>query len=328
MEYLYLIGGLILLVVSGNYLVESAVGIAKKFRLSSLVIGMTIVAFGTSAPELVVSVQAAISGHPEIALGNVVGSNIANIGLIMGLTAIIFPVFASSRSMKVDWTFLMIISILFVIAAWNGFFSRLDGIIAVSLLILFTIWSIYSQKNEKESKKEVEKAQKHILINLLIFTISCVGLTFGADFLVKGASTLALKLGLSERVVSVVIVGVGTSLPELTASLIAAVKKEDGITLGNIIGSNIFNVLGVLGLTGIVKPIVFSATEFRSDFLWMLGFTFLLFIGMLNITENHKKYSESKNLLHLIHTQKGLIGRIWGFFALALYVFYVVQLFI
>lgn len=328
MEYLQIIGGLILLIVSGNYLVESAVDIAKKFKLSSLIIGMTIVAAGTSAPELVVSTQAALQGHPEIAMGNVVGSNIANIGLIMALTAIIFPVFASVRSIKIDWTFLMIVSIIVVFVSWDGYFSRLDGIFGVTLLILYTIWSIRDSRKNPGTEEKIETPKKSIFINIVIFLICCAGLAFGADLLVNGASTLAYNLGISERVVSVLIVGVGTSFPELTASLIAAIKKEDGITLGNIMGSNIFNILCVLGVTGIIKPIGFDPTEFRSDFIWMLVFTVMLFIGMLNITENSKKFSRTGNIRSLFSSQKGLIGRIWGICILALYIYYAVNLFI
>ena len=329
MEYILLVGGIVLLVISGNYLVESAVGIARKFNLSPLIIGMTIVAFGTSAPELVVSVQAALDSHPEIALGNVVGSNIVNIGLILGLTVIILPVFVSSKSIKVDWAFMMTVSILLVIAGWDGMISRLDGIIAVLLLAGFTIWSVRNSKGVEKEEEETEKhPQKHLVVYILIFIISCVGLAFGADFLVDGASVIALRLGVSERIISIVIVGVGTSMPELTASLTAAFKKEDGITLGNIIGSNIFNILGVLGITSVIRPIVFSTEGFRTDFICMLIFAVLLFIGMLNITENYKKVKKSNNLRHLISTRKGLIGRIWGGFTLALYVFYVISLFV
>ena len=330
MEYLQLIGGLILLVISGNYLVESAVDIAKKFKIPSLIIGMTIVAFGTSAPELVVSVQAALSGHPEIALGNVAGSNIANIGLILALTAIISPIFASSHSIKTDWTFMMIVSVLLVFAAWNGSFSCIEGIISVLMLIGFTLYSIWSQRkhSKAEEAKKTELPKKHILINCIIVIVTCVGLAFGADLLVKGASTIATSLGISERVVSIVIVGVGTSFPELTASLIAAIKKEHGITLGNIIGSNIFNILCVIGVTSIIKPLSFSGAEFRYDFIWMLIFAVLLYIGMLNITENRKNFKLSGKLSDLLSSKKGLIGRIWGIFTLLLYIYYVISLFV
>lgn len=327
MEYIQLIGGLIILVVSGNYLVDSAADIARKFKLSSLIIGMTIVAFGTSAPELFVSVQAAVKGHPEIAMGNVIGSNIANIGLIMAITALILPVFASPRSIKVDWSFLMFVSVLIAVLTWDGNFSRLDGLISLVLLIVFTVWSIRSSKKNQSSEDVIEKPRKSVWINSLIFIVSCAGLALGADLLVKGATTLAYTLGISERVVSVVIVAVGTSLPELTASIIAAIKREHGITLGNIIGSNIFNILCVLGITGIIKPISFSPTEFQADIIWMLFFTILLFIGMLNITENHKKYAETKDFRQLFSSQEGLIGRIWGICILGVYIYYVISLF-
>ena len=328
-DYIQLIGGLVILVVAGNYLVDSASDIAKKFHLSSLIIGMTIVAFGTSMPELFVSVQAGLDGHPEMSIGNVLGSNIANIGLILSLTVLIYPIFASQRSIKVDWVFMMIISVLLLLAALDGLFSRIEGCIGVALLTGFTIWSIKNQRKEKGENGEVfESAKKNIWLNLLIFVVAVVALAFGSNQLVAGASGIATQFGVSERVISVVIVGIGTSTPELTASLVAALKKEDGISLGNIIGSNIFNILSVLGLTSIITPIHFSYNEFHSDFIWLLVFSFLLFIGMLNITENRKKYAKSGKLRDLVSTRQGLIGRIWGGFTLALFIYYIVTLFI
>lgn len=328
MEYILLIGGLILLVISGTYLVESAVDIAKKFKLPSLIIGMTIVAFGTSTPELMVSIQAAIGGHPEIALGNVVGSNIANIGLILGLTALILPIRVNKQSIKVDWPFLMISSVLFVIVAWGGNFNRIEGIIAFLALIIFTSWSIMKSKKEHKGKDTFEPPKKSLLFNIFLFIATCVGVSYGADFMVEGASVIAIKLGLSERVISILIVGVGTSLPELAASLIAAIKKEDEISLGNIIGSNIFNILSVLGITSIIRPIHFSDSGFHSDFIWMIVFTFLLFIGMLNITGNLKKVKETKSLRLLFDGENGLLDRKWGAAILILYIIYIVNQFI
>ncbi|MDR0428234.1 MAG: calcium/sodium antiporter [Dysgonamonadaceae bacterium] len=328
MEYLLLIGGLILLVVSGNYLVESAVDIAKKFKLSSLTIGMTIVAFGTSAPELMVSVQAALNGFPEIALGNVVGSNIANIGLILGLTALILPIKTSRRSVKIDWPFLVLISILLVVFAWKGSFDRIEGAVAVLLLILFTFRSIKSSRQSQEEEKESSLPRRSIQLSVVIFIIACIGLAYGADFMVQGASAIATKLGISERVVSVLIVGVGTSLPELTASVIAAIKKEDDMSLGNIIGSNIFNILAVLGISSLIKPIAFSDTGFHSDFIWMLFFAVFLYFGIINVNDNIRKFKDTKKIKALFSTDNGLVGRIWGGLAVTLYIIYAVLQFV
>lgn len=324
MEYIQLIGGLLLLIISGNYLVESAVDIAKKFHLSSLIIGMTIVAFGTSAPELLVNIQAGINGHPEIAVGNVVGSNIVNIGLIMALSVIILPIFVSSRSIKIDWTCMMLASVLLLLAASDGIFSRLEGIIGIVLLIVFTFWSI---KKSKQDKNHVDPPQKNIWLNILILICSIAGLAFGADHLVEGASKVAANFGVSERVISVFAVALGTSLPELTASVTAAIKKEPDITIGNIIGSNIFNILFVLGSTAIISPIKFNFAEFRCDFVWLLVFSLLLFVGMINVTKNRKDYLSSGKISDLWSLNKGLIGRIWGGCILILYLFYVLSLF-
>lgn len=329
MEYLLLAGGLILLIISGNYLVKSAVNIARKFKLSSLIIGMTIVAFGTSAPELMVSAQAAIGGHSEIALGNVVGSNIVNIGLILGLTVLILPVKAGRQSIKFDWTFLACISLLMVIFAWEGTFGRIEGIVAFAVLVAFTVYSIKkSKKNSGEKNEEYKAPAKPTWLSVLVFLIACVGLAYGADFMVEGASTIATNFGISERVISIVIVGAGTSLPEFTASLIAAFKKEEDMSLGNIIGSNIFNILAVLGISSIIQPIHYTDMGFHSDFLWMLGFTLLLFFGMLNITENYKKFKETRKLRSLLSSKDGLVGRIWGVMAVVMYVVYVVLQFV
>lgn len=324
MEYLYLIGGLLLLVISGNYLVEAAVDIARKFKLSSLVIGMTIVAFGTSAPELMVSVQAALNGHPEMALGNVVGSNIANIGLILGLTAIILPIKTTSQSIKIDWPFLLVISILLVVSAWSGNFGRIEGIIAFSLLIIFSGWSLKISKKNKQTKNEIyEVPKKSFVFNIILFIITCAGVSYGAEFIVQGASVIATNFGISERIVSIIIVGIGTSLPELTASVIAAIKKESGMSLGNIIGSNIFNILGVLGITATIKPIHYSDPGFHSDFIWMLFFTFFLYFGIINVNGNFKKWKKSGNISSLFCTENGLIGRIWGILAIITYIGYI-----
>ncbi|MDH8701592.1 cation:H+ antiporter [Dysgonomonadaceae bacterium PH5-43] len=327
MEYLLLVGGLVLLVVSGNYLIEAAVGIAQKFKLSPLIIGMTIVAFGTSAPELMVSVQAALGNHSEMALGNVLGSNIVNIGLILGVTALILPIRVEAKSIKVDWSFLMTISILLVALAWGGSFGRVEGAIAVCLLLLFTVYSIYSSRKDSV-QEEYESPKKSFLFNIIIFVVACVGIAYGADFMVQGATVIASNLGVSERIISIFIIGVGTSLPELTASLVAAIKKEDSMSLGNIIGSNIFNTLSVLGITAIIKPITFTDANFHSDFIWMLVFTLLLYVGMINVKQNIKETERTKKPIKLFNTGNGIIGRLFGVLLIAVYACYIASQFL
>jgi cation:H+ antiporter len=325
MEYLKLFGGLALLIVSGNFLVNSATDIARRLKISSLVIGLTIVAFGTSAPELLVSAEAALSGHPEIALGNVLGSNIANIGFIAGLTAILLPFFVTKKIIKLDIKVMILFAVLFTFFAYDGEFNRIEGGIVFLLLIAYTILLLWMSKKSNEEAK-FEDPRNNLWLNILIFISSLAGLAFGSDFMVDGASTIATNLGVSERVISVTIVAVGTSLPEFTASIISVLKKEVGITIGNLIGSNIFNVGAVLGISSIIQPIQFDFNEFYPDMVWMLLFSILLLIGLLNVTRNFKLMRETGKISSLWSANEGEVGRIWGTTALILYIGYIVLL--
>lgn len=325
MEYLKLFGGLALLIVSGNFLVNSATDIARRLKISSLVIGLTIVAFGTSAPELLVSAEAALSGHPEIALGNVLGSNIANIGFIAGLTAILLPFFVTKKIITLDIKVMILFAVLFTFFAYDGEFNRIEGGIVFLLLIAYTILLLGMSKKSNEEAK-FEDPRNNLWLNILIFISSLAGLAFGSDFMVDGASTIATNLGVSERVISVTIVAVGTSLPEFTASIISVLKKEVGITIGNLIGSNIFNVGAVLGISSIIQPIQFDFNEFYPDMVWMLLFSILLLIGLLNVTRNFKLMRETGKISSLWSANEGEVGRIWGATALILYIGYIVLL--
>lgn len=325
MEYLKLFGGLALLIVSGNFLVNSATDIARRLKISSLVIGLTIVAFGTSAPELLVSAEAALSGHPEIALGNVLGSNIANIGFIAGLTAILLPFFVTKKIITLDIKVMILFAVLFTFFAYDGEFNRIEGGIVFLLLIAYTILLLGMSKKSNEEEK-FEDPRNNLWLNILIFISSLAGLAFGSDFMVDGASTIATNLGVSERVISVTIVAVGTSLPEFTASIISVLKKEVGITIGNLIGSNIFNVGAVLGISSIIQPIQFDFNEFYPDMVWMLLFSILLLIGLLNVTRNFKLMRETGKISSLWSANEGEVGRIWGATALILYIGYIVLL--
>ena len=325
MEYLKLFGGLALLIVSGNFLVNSATDIARRLKISSLVIGLTIVAFGTSAPELLVSAEAALSGHPEIALGNVLGSNIANIGFIAGLTAILLPFFVTKKIITLDIKVMILFAVLFTFFAYDGEFNRIGGGIVFLLLIAYTILLLWMSKKSNEEAK-FEDPRNNLWLNILIFISSLAGLAFGSDFMVDGASTIATNLGVSERVISVTIVAVGTSLPEFTASIISVLKKEVGITIGNLIGSNIFNVGPVLGISSIIQPIQFDFNEFYPDMVWMLLFSILLLIGLLNVTRNFKLMRETGKISSLWSANEGEVGRIWGATALILYIGYIVLL--
>lgn len=274
--------GLILLLYSGRFLVKGSVSLANHFKISTLVIGVTIVSFGTSAPELIVSLKAAIDGHPDIAMGNVIGSNISNIALVLALTAIIFPIPVHRDSVIRDWPIMMIASLLLWIFIQNLKLEFHEGLIFFLLLVGYFIWSIMNSRKEgKLSKQEFAKPQFSVWISLLLIAISSMGLVFGADFLVRGASGIALNFGVSERVISISLVAFGTSVPELVTSAVAAFRKEMDISVGNIIGSNIFNIFAVLGMTSMVKGISINELTRSYDILWMLGITILLFVFML-----------------------------------------------
>jgi len=281
---LLLTAGLILLFVSGKYLVDSSVAISRLFRIPSMIIGLTVVSMGTSAPELLVSFKAAISGHPEIALGNVVGSNISNIILVLALTAIVFPVFIPRLSVKRDWPIMMGVTMLLLLFGFNGRIDRWEGIIFLALLLAYILFSIHQARNGKDQKPAEDTGGKPLMkwwLALLIFMVSCAGLAFGADLLVENAAIMAEMFRISERVIAVSMVAVGTSLPELATSVVAAFKKETDIAVGNIIGSNIMNILAVLGISGSIAPISVSRDYLRFDFPWMIGAALLLFLFML-----------------------------------------------
>ncbi|MGE0561465.1 MAG: calcium/sodium antiporter [Flavobacteriales bacterium] len=290
MEYLLLITGLATLIFGGDALVKGAVGIALKFDISSLVIGMTVVAFGTSMPELLVSIKAALENHPEIAIGNVVGSNIANIALVLGLTTMILPIPVKFSTVRVDWPIMMISSGLFFLFILNGVIEWWEGLIFSLGILLFTYLTIkkssvavdYDKIDDiqKEELEDVEKKSYGLLKSILFVIIGVLGLTFGASWLLDGAVQIAKNFGLSEHVIGVTIVAFGTSVPELVTSVVAAFKKETDISVGNLIGSNIFNLLAVLGFTALVKEIPVSEQVISNDVYWMLGISLLLFFLM------------------------------------------------
>ncbi len=278
---LSLILGLVLLLFSGEFLVRGGVSLARHFKVSSLVIGVTVVSFGTSAPELVVSLDAALTGHPAISIGNVIGSNISNIALILGLVALILSIPVHRDSIRIDWPIMMLASLLFLLFILNDRIDFYEGLLFVLLLVTFITWSLLrSRKQNRENKEEFPRNGMPLWGSLLMIAVSSAGLVIGANQLVKGASGVAQALHVSEHAISVSVVALGTSLPELATSLVAAIRKEMDISVGNIIGSNIFNLFGILGLTATIKPIPVSEGTLP-DVIWMLGISLLLFLFML-----------------------------------------------
>jgi len=279
MDYLYLILGFVILLSSGDLLVKGGVALSSHFKISTLVVGVTVISFGTSAPELFVSLGAALSGSPDIAIGNVVGSNVSNIALVLGFTAILLPLPVKGNTLKFDWPVMMGASLLFFAFAQNNLIETWEGISFLILLFGFMVFTILKSRNNKE--EEFKKPNQSIPMAVGLIVLASIGLYFGADLLVGAAKNIALGYGVSERVIALTLVAFGTSVPELATSAIAALKKEMDISVGNIIGSNIFNIFGVLGVTSIVKNIFVSDAVLNFDLIWMLAISFLLFLLLL-----------------------------------------------
>ena len=282
MSILFIFLGLGLLVIGGDFLVRAAVGLSLKLKLSKMIIGLTVVSFATSAPELLVSVQAAIDGFSDISLGNVIGSNIANIGLVLGVTAIITPLSIDKYFYKFNWPVMMLLSfgLYFILQSGNEI-SSLEGVALVAILIIYLVLLI-SRANSRPVNDASQQFDNKLAVvsnfKIIIWLfIGAVTLYLGSKWLVDGAVALAGTLGVSERVISITMIAIGTSVPELAASVTAALKKEKALSLGNLIGSNIFNIASVLGITAIIQPIAVKSQElFTNDIWWMLGFAGVL----------------------------------------------------
>ncbi|GAL61314.1 calcium/sodium antiporter [Algibacter lectus] len=279
MSLLWVILGFILLVVGGEFLVRASVALSFKFNISKMVIGMTVVSFATSAPELLVSLQAALSGSPAIAITNVVGSNIANIGLVLGITAMVSVIAVDKSFYKVNWPVMMVFSIaLYYFLKNDSILSAIEGGVLFAGLIVFLIYLIRSAKKDTASDEVDDTLATVSNFKIVLWLlIGAASLYFGSEWLVEGAKAIAVSIGVSEAVIGVSLIAIGTSVPELAASVIAAAKQEKAISLGNLIGSNIFNIASVLGLTAMVKPIpVTEPSILSTDIFWMLGFSAIL----------------------------------------------------
>lgn len=284
MEYIKLLVGFVLLIYSGDFLVRGGVALARNFNISTLVIGVTVVSMGTSLPELFVSANAAIDGYSEIAIGNVMGSNIANIALVLGITAIIFPMPVKKTSAYFDTPFMIVVSFLLYYFLNDNRLTYYEGIVFLVLLLTFIFYTFRkSAIDKKKNDEEIQiKPQYSLLVSILIIFGSSIGLYFGSELLVNGAVFVAHKFNVSETVISVTMVAFGTSVPELATSVIAAVKKHPDISVGNIVGSNIFNILAVLGITSVIKEInIKDLTVMNFHIYWMLSISVLLFISLL-----------------------------------------------
>ncbi len=278
MNILFVILGLGLLILGGNWLLKAAVALSISLNIPKIIIGMTVVSFATSTPELIVSVKAALDGFPDLALGNVVGSNIANLGLVLGVTLILGNIDVRPGFYKIDWPVLMVASILFfVFINYDGELNRNEGVAMLFSLILFLVFLLKFQKNVILNEALEEDIKLPLYKVIILLGAGGVALWGGSELLINGAVGLAEAFGVSDRVIGITVVSIGTSIPELAASVIAMVKKEKSISLGNLIGSNIFNLLAVLGITAIITPIkVMDRHLLDSDVFWMLGFSFIM----------------------------------------------------
>lgn len=283
MDYIFLVVGFVILIKGADVLVSGASSVAKRFGISSLVIGLTIVAFGTSAPELFVNVLSALKGQTDLALWNVVGSNIANTLLILGAAAAVYPVTAKSSTIYKEIPFTILASLALLFLTYDTLFSSATlNVInrgeSMVLLLFFVIFFVYTFGIAKNTETSQEQVQELSLIKSILFILAgLTGLALGAHFLVGAAQNIALSFGVSESVIGLTIVAFGTSLPELATSIIAALKKNSDIAIGNVVGSNIFNILLVLGFTGIVSDITVSNTIIIDICIQLFAIALLIF---------------------------------------------------
>jgi len=299
MSFLFILAGLGLLVVGGNLLLKAAVSVSLRLSIPKIVVGMTVVSFATSLPELVVSVNAALAGSPSIALGNVVGSNAANLGLVLGVT-LLFGSMQVKRSFYVtDWPVMMVASVLLWFFLVNdGVLQRPEGAILLLLLFGFLWYLLKVQHPAVEDELPEDDELLSPLKNIVYLGIGVVGLWLGSEWLVNGAIDLAQTFGVSDRVIGITVVSIGTSIPELAASIIAMLRKEKAISLGNLVGSNIFNIMAVLAITGLIQPIKVDDPQFlSSDVLFMLGFAAALLPLVLLSKKRELNYLQGVALL-------------------------------
>ena len=301
-QLFFLIGGLLMLVVGSNYLLKSSVNLSLKYKISKVVIGLTVVSIATSAPELLISISSVLKNSSDIAISNVIGSNIANFGLVLGLALFFSKIKIKKKLIYQDWNFLMISSVIFSLFAITKVeISRIEGLVLFTLLISSLVYIFRNSKGEEVSLNEINRSNTKLIALILI---SSLMLYFGSEFFVDSSIYFADYFGVSERIIGLTIVAIGTSLPEVVTTLVAVFKKELDISIGNIIGSNIFNILAVIGITSIVKPLKIS-NKLNLQFDLSIMFVFMLFLFLF--------YSLSKTKI---------LGRIHGVILLGSFIIY------
>lgn len=305
LNILYIILGFVLLMKGGDFLIDGAVAIAQRAKLSAMVIGITVVGFGTSMPELLVSTQAAWIGSSGLAIGNVAGSNIANVALILGVTALICPLPSQRKMMRIDLPFMLVAMLLFIGFSFTGAIDRWMGILMVLLLVGFITWEVRdSRKQMKQELEEEVKPSMPLWRAILYVVLSLAAMVWGADLLIDGSSAIAMELGEyfgvgkeeMERIIGLTVVAVGTSLPELFASVMASKKGETDMAVGNIIGSISFNILSVVGVASAITPIQNAWGPFAIDYAVMFGLGLLLWVFL----KTHNKIVRYEGAILLI----------------------------
>lgn len=312
MQIFFILIGFTLLIKGADFLVDGSSAIAKKLHISELIIGLTIVSIGTSMPELFVSTTSALEGCSDISIGNIIGSNICNLLFILGLSAVIHPVKFQKQTKWIENPMSIILTFIFLmICNTNKDITRAEGMILIGLFILFLLYTIIMAKQNNKNaiiQFSVEESKKiSIIKNIMLVILGIVILKFGGELVVENAKRIAIELNISEKVIGLTIVAIGTSLPELVTSITAAIKGESDIAIGNIVGSNIFNMLLIIGVTAIIKPIKYNVT-YNSQMA-------ILFIGMIMIT------------IFPFIKPKDELSRIKGFSFVLLYIFYTIKLF-
>lgn len=291
-----LILSLVALYIGAGWLVKGSSALAFKGKISPLVIGLTIVAFGTSAPELVVSLNATLGGQGDIAIGNIVGSNIFNIAVILGISATIYPLQAKKQLLRIDIPVMLIATILLTVLFWDGKLGRLEGGFFLAGIVAYTLFSLfYSRKHGEEPEMELEDQPKHWAVDVLLIVGGLAVLIFASQLLVDNAVSIAKELGLSEAVIGLTIVAAGTSMPELATSIVAAFKRKTDIAIGNIVGSNLFNILAIAGTSSLAHPIEANNMN-HVDLLVMLGISILL----LPLLKSGKRLSRIEGIVLII----------------------------
>lgn len=278
MDILLTLGGLVALIVGAEVMVRGAVDLALRARISPLVVGLTVVSIGTSAPELLVSLIAALKGSSAVTIGNVVGSNIANISLVLGAAILVYPISVDRDAYRIHWPVMMLSTLLFTWLLWDDLVARWEGVLLTLLLVAYVFWMVRaSRKGGGGAGSRPVEVTTPLWRSLLFVVLGVAGLALGADWFVEGAVRIAESLGVSKQLIGVTVVAIGTSLPELVTSLMAAFRKQSDISIGNLIGSNIFNLLGIIGVSAMVLPIRLDHESFFLDLAVMVLIALVLY---------------------------------------------------